>query len=137
MNSINKLNWKYKNTFFLFLSLLVLFFITDTTIVRNFIKEVGNFGYLGAFLVGLFFVSIFTVAPSIIVIYYLAEYLNPWEVAILAGLGATMGDLIIFKFLKNNIFLNGRAYLESEKIIRSKNSLIVLIFPGFYQSLGL
>jgi len=137
MNSINKLNWKYKNTFFLFLSLLVLFFITDTIIVRNFIKEVGNFGYLGAFLVGLFFVSIFTVAPSIIVIYYLAEYLNPWEVAILAGLGATMGDLIIFKFLKNNIFLNGRAYLESEKIIRSKNSLIVLIFPGFYQSLGL
>jgi len=121
MNSIIRLNWKYKNTFFLISSLLILYFIADTAIIKNFIKEIGDLGYLGAFLVGIFFVSIFTVAPSIIIIYYLAEYLNPWEVAILAGLGATMGDLIIFRFLKNNIFSEWSSLLRIIRNDRIKN----------------
>ena len=99
-----KISWKYKNTIFLLLSLLVLYFIADADFVKQFISKLGDWGYFGAFVVGIFFVSIFTVAPSILVVYYLAQTLNPWEVALFAGLGAAVGDAIIFNFIRDGFF---------------------------------
>lgn len=99
-----KINWKYKNTIFLFVSLLLLYFLADTEVVRDFLIKLGDWGYFGAFIVGIFFVSIFTVAPSILVIYYLAQSLNLWEVAVFAGLGAMIGDLLIFSFIRDGFF---------------------------------
>jgi uncharacterized membrane protein YdjX (TVP38/TMEM64 family) len=83
---------------------LVLYFIADADFVKQFISKLGDWGYFGAFIVGIFFVSIFTVAPSIIVVYYLSQTLNPWEVAVFAGLGAVLGDVLIFNFLRDGFF---------------------------------
>ena len=96
--------WKYKNTTFLVVSLLIFFFFADSMIIRQFINNVGSLGYLGAFITGIFFVSTFTVAPAAVVLFHLAGHLNPFEVAILAGLGAVVGDYIIFRFLKDRVF---------------------------------
>ncbi|KKR21507.1 MAG: hypothetical protein UT48_C0007G0028 [Parcubacteria group bacterium GW2011_GWE2_39_37] len=98
------MKWKYKNTFLLLVSLIVLYFVAETEFVKQFIAKIGEWGYFGAFLVGIFFVSTFTVAPSVLVIYYLAQSLNPWEVAIFAGIGAVIGDALIFSFLRDGIF---------------------------------
>jgi uncharacterized membrane protein YdjX (TVP38/TMEM64 family) len=59
---------------------------------------------LGAFLVGIFFVSTFTVVPAMYVLYILADKLNPLGVAICAGIGALIGDYLIFRFLKDGVF---------------------------------
>jgi len=96
-------NWKYKNTALLILSLVVLFYFTDTDFVRRFIASVGNLGYLGAFFVGIFFVSTFTVAPAAVVLFHLASTLHPIELALFAGLGAVAGDFIIFRFVKDKV----------------------------------
>lgn len=97
-------HWKFKNTFLLILSLIVFFYFADTPIVQNAITDIGNLGYLGAFLVGIFFVSTFTVAPASVVLFYLAKELAPLEVALFAGLGGVVGDYIIFRFLKDRVF---------------------------------
>jgi len=97
-------HWRFKNTFLLVLSLVVFFYFADTPIVQNTIGGIGNLGYLGAFLVGIFFVSTFTVAPASVVLFYLARELAPLEVAIFAGLGGVVGDYIIFRFLKDRVF---------------------------------
>ncbi len=96
--------WEYKNTFFLIISTLVFFYFLQSVFIQNLITHLGELGYLGAFIVGIFFVSVFTVAPSLVVLYYLATILNPWEVALLAGLGAVLGDFLIFKFFKDAVF---------------------------------
>ena len=96
--------WKYRNTALLFLSLVVLFFVADTQIAHALIKEIGSYGYLGAFVVGIFFVSTFTIAPAMIVLFHLAQDFNPWLIALCAGSGGVIGDLIIFKFLKDGVF---------------------------------
>lgn len=80
--------WGYKNTFFLSISLGVLFYFADTDFVKNIINSIGSFGYIGAFISGIFFVSTFTVAPAIVVLCNLTNQLNLFGVAILAGLGA-------------------------------------------------
>ena len=96
-------NWKYKNTALLVASLIVLYYIADTDIVRQGIKTIGDLGYAGAFFTGALFVSTFTVAPALVILYNLADRLNPYEVALLAGAGAVLGDYIIYKFIKDNI----------------------------------
>lgn len=53
---------------------------------------------------GTFFVLTFTVAPAGVVLFNLAEIYNPYLVALVAGLGAVVGDYIIFRFLKDAVF---------------------------------
>lgn len=100
----NYYTWRYRNTILLGLSLLVFFILADTPFVHETIRRIGELGYVGAFITGMFFVSTFTVAPAILVLFHLAGLLNPWEVAILAGLGAVLGDYIIFRLLRDRVF---------------------------------
>lgn len=97
-------HWHYKNTFFLLLSLIVFFYFADSPLIKSIISRLGDAGYFGAFLTGIFFVSIFTVAPALVVLYFLSNALNPIIVALLAGLGAVIGDYIVFRFLKDGVF---------------------------------
>src|SRR3990167_669760 len=98
-------NWHYKNTTFLVLSLVLFFvFIASSEAFLAIIRQIGSYGYFGSFLSGMFFVSIFTVAPASIVIFDLAKTLNPIIVAITAGLGAVLGDYLIFRFLRDRVF---------------------------------
>lgn len=96
--------WRYKNTALLFLSLVVLFFLSDTEIAHALIKEIGNYDYLGAAAVGVFFVSTFTVAPASVVLFHLSQDFNPYMIAACAGAGAVVGDLLIFRFMKDGVF---------------------------------
>lgn len=97
-------HWKFKNTFLLIISLIIFFYFAETPLIKNTITSIGNLGYLGAFLVGIFFVSTFTVAPATVVLFYLAKELTHIEVALFAGLGSVLGDYIIFRFLKDRVF---------------------------------
>lgn len=85
-------------------SLVLFFYLAGTPFVDRVITEIGTLGYVGAFITGIFFVSTFTVAPAAVVLFHLAETLHPIEVAILAGLGAMIGDYLIFRFMKDRVF---------------------------------
>ncbi|QQG43324.1 MAG: hypothetical protein HYW45_03960 [Candidatus Daviesbacteria bacterium] len=97
-------NWNYKNTALLVLSLVIFFIFADHPFAKNIISTVGNFGYIGAFIGGILFVSIFTVAPAAVLLFFLADTLNPLLVAIFAGAGAVIGDYLIFRFLRDRVF---------------------------------
>jgi membrane protein YqaA with SNARE-associated domain len=97
-------HWKFKNTGLLLVSLLLFFFFAEHPFIRNSIEFIGNFGYIGAFIAGILFVSIFTVAPATVVLFYLADTLNPLGVALTAGLGCVLGDYLIFRYLKDRVF---------------------------------
>lgn len=97
-------HWKYENTALLILSIVLLFYLAQTPLLDTVVRRAGELGYLGAFIVGIFFVSTFTVAPAAVILYHLADTLHPIEVAILAGLGAMLGDYIIFRFIKDKVF---------------------------------
>lgn len=97
-------NWKYKNTALLVLSLIAFIFVVDTAVVHALIERIGSYGYLGAAITGIFFVSTFTVAPASVVLFHLAQEFNPVLIATFAGIGAAVGDLLIFRFLKDRVF---------------------------------
>lgn len=109
MNELAELNhkwkhWHYKNISLLLLSLILFWLFADTPIIKGIITYIGNFGYIGAVITGILFVSVFTVAPAAVVLYFLADTLNPLLVALFAGAGAVIGDYLIFIFLRDRVF---------------------------------
>ncbi len=102
---LNYKQWRYKNTILLGISVVVFLFLANTVSAQNLINQIGEWGYLGAVLTGIFFVMTFTAAPALVVLYKLAESLNIYELSLLAGLGSVLGDFIIFSFFKDKVFI--------------------------------
>ena len=100
--------------------------------VKGIISIIGNFGYIGAFISGIFFVSVFTVAPAAIVLFFLAETLNPLIVALFAGSGAVIGDYLIFRFLRDRVFDEIKPLL-----LKNGGNLLMKLFKTPYFAWGL
>lgn len=100
------MGWKeyqYKNTTFLIISIILALLLSRYEPFHNFLLRLGDLGYIGAFFAGVLFVSTFTVAIGAVILLVLAESLSPVEIGIVAGLGAVLGDFIIFRFIKDNL----------------------------------
>jgi uncharacterized membrane protein YdjX (TVP38/TMEM64 family) len=63
----------------------------------------GKFGYVGAFIGGLFYPISFTIAPSISLLYLLGKSLNPLLIALIGGTGGTISTFIMFHFIKKSV----------------------------------
>lgn len=120
-------HWKYKNLSIFGLSLLFALILSRFEAFHTFLLNLGSFGYIGAFIAGILFVSTFTVATGAVILLVLAESLSPIEIGIVAGLGAVVGDFTIFRFIKNNLtqeltliynHIDGNHHLQ--KILHSK-----------------
>lgn len=96
-------SWKYKNLTLAFLGVLVALWLSKFGIFHEFLTHLGSAGYAGAFVAGILFVSTFTVATGAVILFTLAEYLHPLEIALLAGLGSVIGDLIIFHLVRDDL----------------------------------
>lgn len=107
--------WRYKNTTLLIISFIALFYFVDTPLAHDFIKQIKSYGYIGAFIAGVFFVFTFTVVPASVVLFHLAQDLNSIFIALSAGAGGVIGDLLIFQFLKDGVFDELRPFFAKFK----------------------
>jgi hypothetical protein len=96
-------SFRYKNTTFFFLSVVFAVLLFRYQPFHAFLLGLGGAGYIGAFFAGFLFVLSFTVATASVILLVLSERLSPLEVGIFAGLGAMVGDLIIFRFIKDGV----------------------------------
>lgn len=95
--------WKYKNIVIVCLGILIAVCLSRIEIFHEILLHLGNWGYTGAFFGGILFVSTFTVATGAIILFTLAQYLHPIEIAFIAGFGAVVGDLLIFRLIKDDL----------------------------------
>ncbi|HZJ18511.1 MAG TPA: hypothetical protein VFD45_02755 [Patescibacteria group bacterium] len=96
-------SWHFKNITFFVISIIFIYFLSQVESFKVFLIDLGVFGYFGAFVAGVLFVSTFTVAIGILILSVLAKTLSPIEIGLIAGLGAAIGDFMIFSFVKNNL----------------------------------
>lgn len=68
-----------------------------------FLNHLDGYGYLGAFVAGALFVGTFTATTGAYILATLTKTLNPWELGLVAGLGAVVADITIFRFVKDGI----------------------------------
>jgi len=85
------------------LSIILALYLVKSELIIKFVVLLENLEWLGIILAGALFTSIFTVAPSIALISVLANTTSPIILAVLGGIGAALGDYIIFSFIKNRV----------------------------------
>jgi hypothetical protein len=93
---------RYSHYFFLAFSFILSIIILRDVTFHSYLLHLGGFGFVGAIIAGMFFVSTFTVAPATIVLFILSETHPFWMISIFAGFGATFGDFTIFQIIREN-----------------------------------
>lgn len=93
--------YHYKNLTYFVLSVILGLILLETPLFREVVLHLGNYGYFGAFVGGILFVSTFTVSIGTVLLLLLAETINPVLIGLIAGVGAVAGDLLIFQYVRN------------------------------------
>lgn len=99
-----KKRWRryhFKNVTYICLSIAVATLLLGSTMFKEVLLHLGSYGYFGAFIGGMLFVSTFTVSIGLAILTILTPALHPVEVGIVAGLGGVIGDLVIFRFIRS------------------------------------
>lgn len=108
---------KYPKLLLLLLTFVAAYFLFKGREFPAFYNALLSLGYLGTFLSGVFFTYGFTAAPATAILLVLAKGQNVVVSGIIAGLGALLGDLIIFSFIRSSFSEEFRK-LSKERIIR-------------------
>lgn len=98
--------WKYPYLTGILISVLVAIILAQNEGFKNWLFGLGSLEYIGALFAGMIFVSSFTAAISIVVIGIMAKNINPIALGLIGGVGAVIGDYLIFKLV--------RAHLQEE-----------------------
>ncbi len=105
------------------LSILIAIILLKTGVLINILASSKELRLLGSFIAGMFFTSVFTVAPATVVLAEIAQVNSVLWVVFFGGIGAMIGDLIIFRFVKNRL---------SEDILyllkKSKSEKLISVF---------
>lgn len=85
------------------LSVVLALILARLGIVERLVDHAAANIFLASFFAGFFFTSAFTTAPAIVVLGQLAQLNGPWPVALVGGLGAVVGDLLLFRLFKDTV----------------------------------
>jgi len=96
-----------KNIFFvrdvliIFLSIFVAAMFVKTGVLTRVLVSAEELRLGGSFVAGLFFTSVFTTAPAIVTLGEIARTNSLFHMALLGAAGAMLGDLILFRFVRD------------------------------------
>src|SRR3990167_4800185 len=85
------------------LSIFVAIILAKTGTLEGLITSTQEMRFIGSFIAGILFVSVFTAAPATVALGEIAQSNSVIMVAIVGGLGALIGDIIIFRFVKDRV----------------------------------
>lgn len=77
--------------------------LAKTGAITSLLAAVGDLRFLGAFAAGMFFVSVFTVAPAAAVLIGLFQAGPVVETALAGAVGGLVGDWILFRFFRDRM----------------------------------
>jgi membrane protein YqaA with SNARE-associated domain len=100
-------------------------------IYRDWLAELGNWGYLGAFLIGLIGnATVVLPMPSLVLLFALGASFNPFLVGLLGAAGGAIGELSgYFLGYSGTAFIrNTRLYLQAENWMKKLGSVAIFLF---------
>jgi hypothetical protein len=102
-------------------SICVAIYLAQGTYIDSIIAYTKEYYILTAFVAGLFFTSAFTTAPAIAMLAKLSLVYPIHIVALVGGIGALLGDLLIFSFIKGHIREDVDYFLSKAKSKRIRH----------------
>lgn len=126
----------YKDVGIICLSILIAVILAKTGAIKELLTATKEAEIIGSLLAGMFFTSIFTTAPATVALAEIAQSSSIFLVAVFGGLGALIGDLIIFRFIKNHISEDIAYFVGKSKSERIRSIFHFRIFRWLIPFLG-
>lgn len=120
----------------LIISIAIAAILSQSGYLEKFLTGAHEWKFFGSFFSGIFFVSVFTVAPAGVILFKIAAAGSIWETAFLGALGALLGDYLIFKFIKDSIAEDISWLLQKTKKERLFSVFKLKIFRRLLPFLG-
>ena len=95
------ISFRYTQSVLFVFSVLITILIVSNDTFHEFLLHLGTYEYIGVFFAGFFWVSTLTIAPASALFIILTENLPIWAVALIGGLGAVIGDSMIFNLIRH------------------------------------
>lgn len=87
--------------------------------VDSFIAKVTPVQYLAEFVAGMLFTSFLTTPFSIALFYVLSQSTSPLQIALIGGVGAAVGDILIVSIFRNSFFDDFKTLEKTLKLKRA------------------
>lgn len=135
-NPQNEPNTIIRDAGIIVLSIIIAVVLAKTGALAGILTSTQEWRVLGTVLAGMFFVSIFTAAPAGVILFEIAAANSIWEVALLGGIGGLLGDLIIFRFVKDNLTQDIRWLVKKTKLKRITHIFRLKLFTWTIPFIG-
>lgn len=86
--------------------------LARTDLLLQVLTQTQQLEIAGSFVAGMFFTSIFTAAPSIATLIELSRFEPLWMTVLFGAAGAVVGDLVIFRFVRDRFAEHLMQYLR-------------------------
>ncbi len=110
------------------LSILVAVLLVKSHVIDDTLALSAEYGHVGSFVAGVFFTSAFTTAPSIAVLGEIAHTQGVIETALWASLGSVIGDLLIFRFVRDRMVIHLSELLPHKRKSRRLRHILRMRF---------
>lgn len=112
-----------KNLSIIGISVAIAIYLASTGFFERILENTKGMEFLGSFIAGMFYSSLFTTAPATVALGEIAQAESIFLVALLGGFGAVIGDLVIFRFLKTHVADEFLALVEHPRRTRYRKIL--------------
>jgi len=119
-------HFPYRKLLVLAILAIIAYIIFRNPEVQVFVSSLGKLEYMGIFIAGMLFTFGFT-TPFAVGFFVILNPVNPFLVAIIGGVGALFGDLLIFSIIRFS-FIDEFKRLEKTRIIKGIRKEIKLHF---------
>lgn len=107
---------KYPKFLLLFITFVIAYLLFNSKDYGPFQEFIVGLGYAGTFVTGILFTYGFTSAPATAIFLILAQHQNIYLASLVGGVGALIGDLFIFSFIRQS-FADEIKKLSKERIV--------------------
>ncbi|MDD5288782.1 MAG: VTT domain-containing protein [Dehalococcoidales bacterium] len=128
-----KKSWLRRNFLSLVMSILVVGITIALFIFQDDIIKLGNYGYLGTFIISLLTnATIILPMPSILIIFPLGATFNPLYIGLAAGVGGAIGEMTAYVagYSGSGIWHNNPNYLKIKAWLQKWGMLIVFLYSA-------
>ena len=118
------------------LTVVVAVLLVQTGIVEMILRELDGGIWAANFLGGFFFTSIFTTAIAVVVLGEIAQEQSVLLTAVIGGVGAMIGDFVIFRFMRDHFAADLDGFLKARRLRRWKLLIHGRYFRWFFLLIG-
>src|SRR3989344_1124055 len=93
----------WRSVLILVFSVALAVFLAQAGVFENILFASKEIKILGNFIAGFFFTSVLTIGPAIVALGEIAQQNSIWQVALIGAMGAVIGDMILFRFVRDRI----------------------------------